>query len=96
MLRRIAESADHAISLDVLGVAFTDFASLDQGHPPIALAFAAVLVSTRAMEAGGTKPERPWISAGVIGRIQVQRTAARLVIPVLGCRPGGFLYGKRT
>jgi hypothetical protein len=49
VLRRILESADNAAWLEILGVAFTDFESLDQGHPPIALAVAAVLESTRAM-----------------------------------------------
>jgi hypothetical protein len=49
-----------------------------------------------AMRAGGTKPERPWMSSGAIGTTHVQRTAAPLVSPVFGWRPGGFLYGSLT
>lgn len=60
------------------------------GHPPITLALAAVLALTIAMWAGGTKPERPLTSFGVIETTQVQTTAASLVNPVFGCLPGGF------
>jgi hypothetical protein len=38
----------------------------DQGHPPIALALAAVLEFTTAIWAGRTKSERPLISLRVI------------------------------
>lgn len=69
---------------------------LGQGHPSMALALAAVLACTSAMWAGGTKPERPLMSFGRIETTQVQRTAAALVNPVFGCRPGGFLYGNLT
>ena len=67
-----------------------------QGHPPITLALAAVLEFTIAMWAGGTKPERPLMSFGVIETTRVQRTAASLVNPVFECLPGGFLYGNFT
>ena len=67
-----------------------------QGHPPITLALAAVLEFTIAMWAGGTKPERPLMSFGVIETTQVQRTVASLVNPVFECLPGGFLYGNFT
>ena len=63
---------------------------VDQGHPPITLALAAVVEFTMTMWAGGTKPERPLMPFRVIGTTQVQRTAASLVNPVFGCLPGGF------
>ena len=65
--------------------------SHSQGHPPINLARAADFASTIAMYLGGTKPDRPMMSFGVIETTQVQRAAASLVNPILGCLPGGFL-----